>query len=489
MMKKSYLAALTLPFIAAGSLHAEDTSRPNIILMMADDLGWGDVGYNGNTVIKTPSIDQMAEQGARLDRFYAAAPVCSPTRASALTGRHPYRTGIFSANLGILRPEEVTIAKVLKPLGYATGHFGKWHLGTLTATEKDANRGGPKSAHLLNPPTDHGFDTYFATESKVPTWDPMKLPEKIEKPGSKGFGWSYIKEGEAYKDYGTAYWTPEGKATENLDGDDSRVIMDRAIPFIEEAVKNDKPFFTVIWFHTPHLPCVAGPEYAEMYKDLDFKMQQYAGCITAMDDQIGRLRTKLDELGVANNTMVWFCSDNGPESSGKSPGSSGEYSGRKRSLHDGGVRVPGVMVWPNVVSSPMTISAPIVTSDYLPTIVEAVGAKKPPYELDGVSVLPLLKGESIKRDPIGFIFKGVEAFNGEKYKYYRSSKSIELYDMENDPYEKNNIADQHPEIVEQFKKQIKAWHASCRSSFEGAEYGTDSLERVEQDYPEVLGAN
>lgn len=462
----------------------QNNSSPNVILLMADDLGWGDTGYNGNPVIMTPYLDQMSEEGIKFNRFYAAAPVCSPTRASCLTGRHPYRTGVFFANTGILRPEELTLAEVLKKEGYMTGLFGKWHLGTFSTTEKDANRGGSGATELYNPPAEHGFDTYFATESKVPTWDPMLKPASFTDPESLRFGWNYLKEGEASEPYGTAYWTPDGKVTDNLEGDDSRVIMDRAIPFIEKAVTSQTPFFTVIWFHTPHLPCVAGPKYAEMYKDQEFEMQQYAGCITAMDDQIGRLRAKLKELGVADNTMVWFCSDNGPEGDDYAPGRTGGFRGRKRSLYEGGIRVPGVMVWPAVVK-PSEEDVPVVTSDFMPTILEAVGAALPQSsnKLDGVSIMPLLKGEAWNRPvPIAFASRQQFAFIGTPYKLYGNDQ---LYHLTDDPFETKNIAKQHPDIVQDYLGSFKSWYAFCRNSFQGGEYGTASLERVEQEFPKI----
>ena len=190
---------------------SKDTSRPNVILCMSDDQGWGDTGYNGHPFLKTPNLDKMAAQGIRFNRWYAGAPVCSPTRGSAVTGRHPYRYGIPGANSGHMLPEEVTLAEALKTQGYTTGHFGKWHLGTLTTTIKDSNRGKPGDAAHYSPPWDNGFDVCFSTEAKVPTWDPMK------KPGSD-------------ESYGTHYFNSDGSvATENLEGDDSRVIMDRAL--------------------------------------------------------------------------------------------------------------------------------------------------------------------------------------------------------------------------------------------------------------------
>ena len=140
------LCVLLLIGLAVSGLSQD---KPNVILIMADDLGWGDTGYNGNPIIKTPHLDQMAQEGMQMNRFYSASSVCSPTRSSCLTGRNPYRTGIFTANVGILRPEEITLPEILREQGYATGHFGKWHLGTLTTKEKDANRGGPGNTKNL----------------------------------------------------------------------------------------------------------------------------------------------------------------------------------------------------------------------------------------------------------------------------------------------------------------------------------------------------
>lgn len=489
-MKSQILSLSMLPVLTiAESSTAKEQNRPNIILCMADDLGWEDVGYNGNKIIKTPNLDKMAKAGVKFNRFYSAAPVCSPTRASCLTGRHPYRTGVFHASTGILRPEEITIAEVLKKEGYSTGHFGKWHLGTFTTKGKDANKGGERHPELLNPPTHHGFDEYFSTESKVPTWDPMKVPVNFNKElgENRSFGWEYLKKDQKFKQYGTSYWNTNGeKATENLDGDDSRVIMDRAIPFIEKSVSEGKPFLTVIWFHAPHLPCVAGPKYAEMYKDQSFHMQQYAGCITAIDDQMGRLNEKLEQLGVADNTVICFTSDNGPES--WTPGVTSGYKGRKRSLNEGGVRVPGLIVWPNKVKKGFETDFPAVTSDYLPTVVDILGVKKPKNKLDGISLLPLFEGKTPNRpNSIGFTSSGQQAWNGSKYKFYRKKgdKTAELYDIENDPFETKNIAPSHPELVQEYIKQFGEWYEDCGDSFKGKEYGTESLNRVKQTWPEL----
>jgi len=248
-----------------------------------------------------------------------------------------------------MRKEEITLAEALKTQGYVTGHFGKWHLGTLTTREKDSNRGGPRGAKHYSPPWENGFDVCFSTEAKVPTWNPMKKPETNEH-------------------YGTYYWREDGaKVVENLDGDDSRVIMDRVIPFVQKAARNKKPFLAVIWFHTPHLPVIGGLEYRKMYSQYSEDEQHYYGCISALDEQMGRLRKELRAAGIADNTMLWICSDNGPEGKdgkrGRTRGSAGPLRGRKRSLFEGGVRVPGLLEWPARIKGGQVTDIPCCTSD------------------------------------------------------------------------------------------------------------------------------
>lgn len=450
----STTAAVAGSAVLGHSLFAQGAGakRPNIILCMTDDQGWGDTGYNGHPVLRTPHLDQMAKDGIRFDRFYSGAPVCSPTRGSALTGRHPYRYGIKFANVGKMKREEITLAEVLKTKGYRTGHFGKWHLGTLTTKMKDSNRGRPGRTTHYAPPWDNGFDACFSTEAKTPTY---------WKPGS-------------YESYGTHYWTgPEQMVpAAKINGDDSKLIMNHALPFIEDAVKKDMPFFTVIWFHAPHLPVVSAPPYTDGYKE----HADYHGCLTAMDEQMGRLRAELKKLGVADNTMLWFCSDNGPEGKDSAPGRTGPFRGRKRSLYEGGVRVPGLLVWPKMIDKPRAVSMPAVTSDYFPTVLDVLGHKLPesqarPY--DGVSLLPLIQNKMPQRPrPIGFESKNQLALTDNRYKIYSSDggKTYELYDLIADPSEKTNIAAKHPDVMKQMTQTLDQWRQSCVASSEGKDY-------------------
>ncbi len=469
---KSVLAILTL-ICLAGATSVSAAENPNVILVMCDDLGWGDVGFNGSETAKTPCLDKMAASSLKFNRFYSAAPVCSPTRGSAITGRHPFRYGIYFANTGHMRDDECTLAEALKTQGYATGHFGKWHLGTLTKLTEDANRGGPKGVAHYSTPAMNGFDVYFSTESKVPTYDPMLKPKRFGDGESLRYGWAAIEDESQAQPYGTCYWDgEESRVTENLGGDDSRVIMDRAIPFIEKTSEDETPFFAVIWFHTPHLPVVADKPHRDLYVDRSHKEQLYYGCISAMDDQVGRLRAKLRELGIAENTIVFFASDNGPENG--TPGSPGPFRGRKRSLYEGGVRVPGLLEWPAMIPEARETDIPAVTSDYFPTVLDILGFTMPdaPEPIDGVSLLPLIRGEMKERPrPIGFQSRGVATLNDNRYKLViQGKKSPELYDLIDDPSETNDIADKHPDMVEKMASELAQWQESCKRSDAGEDY-------------------
>ncbi|MFN3242450.1 MAG: sulfatase [Planctomycetota bacterium] len=452
------LCALTLAVAPTAA------QRPNVILVMADDLGWGDLSVQGHPDLHTPHLDRMAADGVRFTRFHAAAPVCSPTRASCLTGRHPYRADIPGANSGHLREDERTLQTLLRDAGYRTGHFGKWHLGTLTRTVVESNRGGPRGIAHFAPPWQRGFDTCFSTEAKVPTFDPMKHP---------GTG----------KPYGTHYWDETGAMVRNgLDGDDSRVIMDRAVPFVRRCAAAEQPFLCVIWFHAPHLPCVASPADRARYATFDVATQHYYGCITALDRQVGRLRQALVEAGIADDTLLWFCSDNGPEGkAGKAPGSAADLRGRKRSLYEGGTRVPGIAVWPGHLQAGAVVDTLACTSDYLPTI---AGWLQLPLDhartLDGIDLGPALaaaaRGESAPRGrPIGFESARMATWTDDRFKLVahlaRRGKDrrqppgiqrVELFDLRDDPAERTDVAERHADRVAEMRTQLQEWRAAIR---------------------------
>jgi len=453
--------------------NSKNDAPPNIILIMSDDQGWGDIGYNGHPYLLTPNLDRMASEGVEFTRFYAASAVCSPTRASALTGRHPIRFGICGANCGHIKEEEVTLAEMVREKGYATAHFGKWHLGTLTKDMLDANRGGKQKFEIdYAPPWEHGYDECFVTESKVPTWNPMVTPS------ASAMDIGNRTEGTPF---GTHYWTGPGElVTSNLQGDDSKIIMDRVLPFIERSVNDRKPFLSVIWFHSPHLPVLTGEKYRNMYAGLSEDQKNYYGCITAMDEQIGRLRRHLKSLGVDKNTLIFFTSDNGPE--GDAPiqrhaGTIYGLDGRKRSLKEGGIRVPGIMVWPDRIPKGQVVNTPCYTSDYFPTIASLlnIDIKKYHRPYDGVNLMHLVNQENLSsfRDRyLPFLLVEQAALIGIRYKIYRKNRTSEwqLFDLLADPGETINIASEHKGIVEKLKNQWNNWEVSVINSAKENDY-------------------
>lgn len=442
-------------------------SRPNIILCMADDQGWGDVGYNGHPILKTPYLDQMSREGVTFNRFYSAAAMCSPTRGSVYTGRNPYRYGITFAMKGMLEPTEIPITSVLKEVGYTTGHFGKWHLGTLSREKGDQNRWGAFSEtpeRYYCPPWERDVDVSFVTESKVPTWDPLKHPGPI-KDKEKENPEIIASKGQPYRN---DYFVGEGQVeTVNMEGDDSRVIMDRAIPFIRDAAESYTPFFAVIWFHTPHSPVVGGGDFLQQYAHVENEhARHYYACITALDAQMGRLRSELDSLGVSDNTMLWYCSDNGPARQGspRHVGTAKHLSGYKLSIQEGGIRVPGLLVWPNRIKNPRTIEAPCVTTDYFPTLLDALGIALPDDRAyDGMSLWPLVDGRVASRSkPIGFLNRDAKeaVWMEDRFKFVVGGKITGLFDIKEDPSEKRDLAKIEPATARRMKIELEEWKAS-----------------------------
>lgn len=470
-LKRGSLGALGAGVAGLASLGTSTDDRPSVILVMSDDQGWMDVGYQGHPHLHTPHLDDMAASGLQFNRWYAAAPVCSPTRGSCLTGRHPRRYGIGGANDGCLPPQEVTLAELLRTQGYLTGHFGKWHLGTLTTTVKDSNRGGPSSEEIYSPPWHNGFEVCFSSESRMPTWDPMVSPSLEAGPLRRG-----QKPGHSFQSY---YWTGPGRiATTNLEGDASRIVVDRVISFLHRAQREKRPFFAVVWLHAPHEPIVAGSDARGRYAHLSEDKQHYFGVITALDEQVGRIRNALRRFGVAENTMLWYCSDNGPAPQRVSPrcqGSTGPFRDRKGSLYEGGVRVPGIVEWPAMLKGGRSTNVAACTSDYVPTVLDALGLSTAGLvePLDGMSLLPLINGRMDRRPkPIAFYHKNRLALNDHRYKIlgWEGRDEYELYDLQEDPGETTDLASGQPRRVDSMREELMKWKASVERSQQGQDY-------------------
>jgi arylsulfatase A-like enzyme len=461
---------------------------PNIILVMADDLGFGDIGCYGNQIVKTPNLDEMANAGIRFERFYAAAPVCSPTRGSCLTGRHPYRYNMPWAGRYGLPKEEITIAEALKNKGYATGHFGKWHVGGLSKTINQSEFPGGPSPY--SPPWENGFDECFSTESMMPTYNPYYhvggdygtenyrfIQDQPVEYGQKtgGFRW---------KDF---YWTGENEYMKDWPGgDDSKIIMKRALNFIERKSKEKIPFLSIIWFHTPHTPVVAGNLQRTKYPEQDIQGQHWFGAISAMDEQIGELRDKLRELQIEKNTIVWFCSDNGP-SYIHDYNSSGGLRGKKAELYEGGIRVPAVLEWPEKITHSFTSKYPVSTSDFYPSLLSACGIElENQTVLDGIDVLQDIFAKKEKRkstirfqSPLPNRLKKQETEDLEQFSIIKNNfklisidngESFQLYNLKEDPFESTDVSKSNKELTVQLKAELKEWRISCKNSAAGNDY-------------------
>ena len=318
--------------------------KPNIILVMADDQGWGDMAYNDHPELKTPNFDALANEGLRFDRFYAAAPVCSPTRASVMTGRHPNRMGCFSWG-HTLRPQEITLAEALRAEGYSTGHFGKWHLGSV------------RRGSAVNP-------------------------------GSSGFT-EWLSAPNFYDN--DAIMSRNGIA-EQTKGESSMIAVDAAMEFIKREHASGSPYLAIIWFGSPHRPHMAIDEDRQHYLHLkDTTFQHFYGEITGMDRAFGKLRRMIRSLPRNDNTMIWYCSDNGGLPN------HGTTGGRnyKGSIYEGGLRVPALMDWPKYIKDSRAISYPCNTSDIFPTILDVAKVNIHNRPLDGINLAGLIKSNEI----------------------------------------------------------------------------------------------
>jgi arylsulfatase A-like enzyme len=426
-------AALVAQLIYTPTLDAESDDRPNIVLVMADDQGWAQTGYYSHPVLKTPNLDAMAEEGLRLDRFYAGAPVCSPTRASVLTGRANDRTGVESHGYG-LRRQELTIARLLGQAGYATGHFGKWHLNAIRGP------GVPILASDDHNPGEFGFGEWLSVTNFFDR-DPL------------------LSRGGKFEDF---------------QGDSSEIVVAQASEFISQQHRAGVPSLTVIWFGTPHNPFKASVEDRAPFEDLDEDSKHHYGELVAMDRSIGTLQSKLRGLGIRDSTLVWFCSDNGGLPKIK-PSTVGPLRGNKGTIYEGGLRVPGIIQWPAVIADPRVSEYPASVLDILPTLLDVVDVPYPlERPLDGISLKPLFTADLQTRSkPIPFRHIGRAAWVDNDYKLLTNrlkDAAFELYDLRSDPGEARDVSGEHPEIAERMARQLLQWSQSVDASFAGKDY-------------------
>ena len=463
----------------------EDADFPNIVFMMTDDMGYGDLGYSGGKA-STPHLDAMASgpNTIHFTRFYSGAPVCSPTRGTVLTGRNHNRYCIWNANAGgstadfvvaspfPLPSSEITVADILKKHGYQTAIFGKWHVGDLKVLAK-----GHKKWPVSHPGM-HGFDEWLVTVRSAPSTDlNCGCFARTEANCTLGH---YPIEPSC-----TNYYTMKDKER-TLDplhypivGDDSHFIVEQFENFLDKATKMKKPFFAYLPFHTAHIRYIAAKGYREMYSPEIYTEEEidYYGAISALDDAIGKTRKLLVKYNVGHNTMLWFANDNGPQS--MSPGVTAGFRGRKRSLYEGGIRFPGLIEWPAMITKNIKTSFPVMTNDLLPTACDIVGSTPPKDRpIDGVSILPFIRGKTNMRNSsmkwafgVNGNFRGSyqAAISDDQYKLYAIYKNdrmerTELYDLTKDPYEKNDIKFNTRDIHDRLINELGEWHQSVKNS-------------------------
>jgi arylsulfatase A-like enzyme len=421
-------------------LSAQNTKRPNIILVMADDQGWGQTSYNNHPVLKTPNLDKMAENGLRFNRFYAGAPVCSPTRASVLTGRSNDRTAVYSHGFAMCRQEK-TIAQALKKAGYKTAHFGKWHLNGLRGP------GVPILENDKRNPGEFGFDEWLSVTNFFDI-DPIM--------------------------------SRNGEFVE-MKGESSHIIVNEALRFIENEKDNEKPLFVVIWYGSPHAPWRAEDKDKKPFENLDEKAQNHYGELVSMDQSIGNLRDGLRSMNMEENTLVWFNSDNGGLSP-FGPETVGGLRGFKNKIYEGGIRVPCVIEWPAGINKNRITNYPASTMDIFPTIVELVDLPESSmvYPIDGISIKKLFTTDLKTREkPIPFRHVGRVALVDNNYKLLSldiNKGEFELYDVEKDPNETNNLIDVEKGIAKKMMDEFAIWNQSVEASIKGKDYPNGLLE-------------
>ena len=408
-----------------------DARRPNFIVFLTDDQGYGDLGCYGHPLLKTPNIDLFAAEGMKFTDCHAACPVCSPSRSAILTGRTPYRNGVYTwiaagTEAPFLRDSEITIAELLKQKGYATCHVGKWHLnGKFNSPEQPQ-------------PDDHGYDWWFATQNNA--HPSHKDPD------------NFVRNGE-----------PVGK----LEGFSALLIVAEAIDWLNNHRDRRKPFFITVWTHEPHKPIESDPAFMELYSELDdADLRQHHGNISQIDAAFGLLCKTLDEMQLTDDTFVFYTSDNGPEgngTTGRTRGSTGGLRGRKRSLYEGGIRVPSMARWPGHIKPGSVCDQPVVGSDIFTTICEIVGVELPgDRTIDGASLVPVFAGEPIQRKiPLYWRYHGAKdgvniAMREGDWKILTPTdlSRFELYNLRDDVAESEDLAAAEPQRLEAMKQKL-----------------------------------
>ena len=438
------------------------STKPNMIFIFIDDMGYGDLSAYGNCKIETPNIDRIANEGIKFTNFYVGAPICSPSRVTVTTGQYPSRHRITSfiasstrnekrGMVNYLDTEAPSVARTMKEAGYATAHFGKWHMG------------GGRDVGDAPRPQAYGFDESLVSFEGI--GDRLLI---------KGEG---LSEQSAKLGQGEITWVEKHEITP--------ILVDRTINFIEK--QKDKPFYIHLWTGDVHDPFKAKKEHREMFTQYanNHYEQEFMAVLYQLDQEIGRLLNELDKKGLAENTIVVLTSDNGPtdwkfyyDENYAPPGSPGPFRGRKWSLYEGGIREPFMARWPGKIPAGEVNDETILhAADLFPTFCDLLGVKQPDVDFDGENMAKALRGKSQQRKKPLFWEYGSEfdikpgnprfisprlAMRDGKWKLLINDdgSQMELYDLESDHAETNNIADKHPEIAKRMSEQVLSWKNS-----------------------------
>jgi len=444
-MPRCWLLGLSwlLLFGGATGIAAEQPKPTNFVVILCDDLGYGDLGCFGHPHIKTPHLDRLASEGLLLTDCYAAAPVCSPSRCGLLTGRIPNRLGIYdwipARSPMHLKAGEITVASLLKKAGYQTCHVGKWHCN------------GFFNSPMQPQPGEHGFDYWFSTQNNA---------------------------APSHKD--PTNFVRNGRRVGPLTGYSSQLIVDEALGWLARRDKS-KPFLLMVWLHSPHEQIATAPSFVEQYSGVAETPQQadYFGNVSQIDHEVGRLLKSLDDGGMRDSSLVYFSSDNGPETLRRYPtgersyGSASPLRGMKLHMYEGGIRVPGIIRWPGHIKAGQTSHEPVASYDLLPTFSMAAGIAPPADRaLDGTSLVPLFAGRPLARTkPLYWQYD--RAIGGQNQIALRDGdwkllanadlSRFELYNLRSDISEKRDLAASEPERLAALSAKLRQLHAEVKA--------------------------
>jgi arylsulfatase A-like enzyme len=449
----------TLAAMTAGTGHTRETTpsinKPNVIFILADDLGYGDLGCYGQKEIQTPHLDHLAAEGMRFTSHYAGSTVCAPSRCALMTGKHTGHCTVRGNTDIRMKPDEVTLGRLFKQNGYATACIGKWGIGHPCPPDEPSGFGFDHFYGYLSMWHAHNYYTDFLWRNG----EKVKVNNIVQHPET------HYKEGER---------TKVGIATQRVEYSHDLFAED-SLRFIDANV--DKPFFLYLALTIPHANNEAGKQGMEVpdlgiYQEKDWPEPQkgHAAMITRMDRDIGRILQKLKDTGLDNQTLVIFTSDNGPHAEGGADpafnNSSGPLKGKKRDLYEGGIRVPMIARWPGTIAPGSTSDHPSAFWDYLPTFQELVGDKTT-VETDGISLLPTLQGKTGQQNKHRYLYwefheqgkkQAVRMGRWKGVRIFNNGEAIELYDLSRDIGETQNLGAHHPDIVRKIEKIMKQAH-------------------------------